>query len=738
MSELYLADLNDSQVTDLRWQLQNNISNLIREKELGLRLREKTIAYNQVVDELHNRDTRPRVDPLEKLPREIITKILHELSYHVYFIPDLLTLTLVSKTWQDFILSEPLLWNNFVLDDINDLVVIASVQMRLSGHAPIHLHLHVPTVFEQWEFLYPILLDGRDRIEDITLYLEYHMYPGDDDRNDTDMWRILASLGSLPKLREIGNSWLPFRDVYNVKRLLDSYPALQYIKNIPFTLGDLEVAKGKLDIRSVATYDSIESMLPALETERELREVTFCTEGSWFWRRDSDSKEPAINLDLDHQLGWTELIYERSLYQLPSTLLRCALSLTQLEAHLTIKGLNTILPIIHQLQKLDQVTFNIQMDTNDTMSVSPDLSPNIRACGLHVNVFCDIDTPPLLEDLRHSNVVLARESLVELLLRAMPNIDRLTLLLYCDKPYVPFPVFEGCFLGRYLNLSFAYNSLNGSHHTSIPLSTQSLDLTCDRDVLCSLSSRTLKSLSAFEPHLPTGSTTRSLDCRLDLDEWPNLEKLCIYGDAVAWHKSSLAFLKKVTISLDDTRARGNNVTSFIQHLACHPKSYPSLEEISLRESPEWDILMIMLERRNLLQEPDIKMITKISVHSPCSIKIQQIIKTLLRGKWAQRPSNRDLSLAGNAPVLLDLELPGCYMCHRGLRSCDLPVTKRPEGYDNDLIKRLQIYPEDEDEILETWDERTRAWEEIDRAGAGRQIACSLAKNAVHVMDADYC
>ncbi|PVF90976.1 hypothetical protein CPB86DRAFT_667659, partial [Serendipita vermifera] len=126
--------------------------------------------------------------------------------------------------------------------------------------------------------------------------------------------------------------------------------------------------------------------------------------------------------------------------------------------------------------------------------------------------------------------------------------------------------------------------------------------------------------------------------------------------------------------------------------------------------PELDILVIMLERRNLLQGPSIKKIKKISLSSTCSLRIQKIISVLLGGRWVERPSNKDLSLAGNVDVLLDLTLPGCYMCHRGLRFCDAPVQNVPkEGNTQGLLEALQVYPEDEDEILSSWSDRALLW-----------------------------
>ncbi|PVF91705.1 hypothetical protein CPB86DRAFT_680614, partial [Serendipita vermifera] len=91
-------------------------------------------------------------------------------------------------------------------------------------------------------------------------------------------------------------------------------------------------------------------------------------------------------------------------------------------------------------------------------------------------------------------------------------------------------------------------------------------------------------------------------------------------------------------------------------IACHPESYPSLEHIVLMGCPEWDILMIMLERRNLLSCSSIKRITRLDIKGAYSPKFCSILCNLLKCKWPERPSNRDLSLAGNAEMILDLSL----------------------------------------------------------------------------------
>lgn len=290
---------------------------------------------------------------------------------------------------------------------------------------------------------------------------------------------------------------------------------------------------------------------------------------------------------------------------------------------------------------------------------------------------------------------------------------------------VPISSLEGLFYGTHLTLS-GHEGVEAPKPTSIPPSTCSLFLTCDQDTACSLSSGSLQNLLIVNLDPRSGPYSRNTDPRLDLNSWPALEKLSINGIAVAWRKSSLAFLRIVSIHAHRSGPSGNiKITSFIKDIASHPSSYPSLEEIALDRCPELDILVIMLERRNLLQGPSIKKIKKISLSSTCSLRIQKIISVLLGGRWVERPSNKDLSLAGNVDVLLDLTLPGCYMCHRGLRFCDAPVQNVPkEGNTQGLLEALQVYPEDEDEILSSWSDRALLWENIDQNGAGRVMHCS--------------
>jgi hypothetical protein len=78
------------------------------------------------------------------------------------------------------------------------------------------------------------------------------------------------------------------------------------------------------------------------------------------------------------------------------------------------------------------------------------------------------------------------------------------------------------------------------------------------------------------------------------------------------------------------------------------------------------------------------------------------------------------------------------MCHRGLRFCDAPVENIPKNYNKEsILEHFNAYPEQEDEILATWEERARAWESIDRSGAGRLMTCGWSKNIYEHITAEY-
>ncbi|CAG8734728.1 3782_t:CDS:1 [Acaulospora colombiana] len=110
-------ETSESQWETLRQQLQDEIIQLSRSKKNQERLRKIKASYNETMDMLRDIETGMRMDPLEILPNEINTAIMLNISsvdegwYTSKDLDILSPLLLVSKRWQSFVISEPLLWN---------------------------------------------------------------------------------------------------------------------------------------------------------------------------------------------------------------------------------------------------------------------------------------------------------------------------------------------------------------------------------------------------------------------------------------------------------------------------------------------------------------------------------------------------------------------------------------------------------------------------------------------------
>ncbi|CAG8764877.1 11337_t:CDS:1, partial [Acaulospora colombiana] len=95
-----ISGLDEIQLLELRWKLQDGISENLKDDTRTDSLQKSVSLYNKVLDTLHGLEINRRMDPMERLPDEIITKILFEVSkYHYSWysctdIKRLLTLTM--------------------------------------------------------------------------------------------------------------------------------------------------------------------------------------------------------------------------------------------------------------------------------------------------------------------------------------------------------------------------------------------------------------------------------------------------------------------------------------------------------------------------------------------------------------------------------------------------------------------------------------------------------------------
>lgn len=137
--------------------------------------------------------------------------------------------------------------------------------------------------------------------------------------------------------------------------------------------------------------------------------------------------------------------------------------------------------------------------------------------------------------------------------------------------------------------------------------------------------------------------------------WFNLTSLDVGGHDVDWRTISLPSVEKIVVGdRYPTRLKANN--SLIRDLGSDLRIFSSLSHVGFRFIPEWDLLFIMLERRNFTTNANITPITTISLPSRLVNAIMKPLASRLGMKLTKRPSNFDLSSTSIAEAYFDRSL----------------------------------------------------------------------------------
>jgi hypothetical protein len=669
LDPIHLSNIKEGQLSDLCESLRNDIVGVLNNEKVANTLEKKKTAYNQFVDALRSRQSWPRVDPLQKLPNEIFTKILLQLmarpqpGYTRVFTEPLLPLTMVSRKWRNFLLSEPSLWNEIDLDKKNDRDAIVCLQLKLSRDLPLDLVIPIP--IELWGNIRPNLQKNRDRIESIVFIGNFTNSMPNYHKIGSEIRSFLGDLCPLPRLRRIVHLDLYTEGVYDIQWIVDSFPSLTELE-IPLTSDELQATKDILHITSLTTFDDPKIVMPIAQTIETLRKVRFDMK-SLNSRKDINKVESSRDIGWTSQLDWTELHWTKT-YPVPLFLLKCLSRLVSIYITADIQTFNGILNSIDHLSVLKSFRIDIYIHNAHSLNLNEPsrleaphlIRPNFNVDSLVITIRGYEDgggeEEEGIQDDKSPEVIGA---MVELLLYTMPNVQHLDIGLvgrYFRRPEpLPRLFLDRHFNGRDLALSFVDVRFLPIEEGHIPPSVHTLQILAGRDSMCALSSNFVKYLRM----LPKDSwSNNDPKLMIDLSTWPGLE--CIHADSdnvywIQWDKASLAHLRCVSITV----AHSGDITAgtfFINTIACNTNSYPSLEEIRLDRCPEWDILMIMLERRNLLASPNTKRIKRLSIPEICPPGICRVIHTFLQGKWPERPSNWELSMAANADIMEDITM----------------------------------------------------------------------------------
>jgi hypothetical protein len=634
--------ITEARLLTARWGLQEEIVALLdsnsSKAEDGALLQNKKASYNQVMDSLQDiqQSLTSRMDPMDKLPNELWNIILMGYIEYMYSFPRrrsdrLFSLMTVSQRWRHYMLSAPDLWTHIYLNAKGrNLVSSLTRVLDLSRDLPLTLTCEVLST--QWTELLPLLLPHRSRITHLTISSRY---PYEFLQGIETMQKILGDLTPLPNLRHLSDVWgyesLAAEDDF-VCKLFDQSPLLERLEDIVFSSKPLLEAKDKLTLREVSIYANSIRDSSVLEGFPSLRQVQlFALSG----------EEPLTHFSPQqtHQLYWTHLgstlrLHSSILHRLP--LLTClSLEISRLE------DLEQTIMVFHRLPCLEKFIGHVYfVESSHSFELASPVIPNHRIRSIVLDTFDSPNEPASGNSNRIS----------EAFAQVAPSVQYL-------KLGAKLEVVKLWNWDRYENLKrVSIQTVNGEMDTAFPRSVERFSIFSVHD-LSSLKAQPSVKILDIEVDILSCNVNMVVsekDALIDLTEWPALETANVQSIYARFLGASVSSLRRISISsLYAGWTNDLHITRFINEMARNPRDLPCLEEIKLNDFPEWDILIIMLERRNLLSGPDITPIKRLSLPFTSPPHISRLLPGLLAGKWVQRPSNLALSVVATIKDILD-------------------------------------------------------------------------------------
>jgi hypothetical protein len=644
----------DTSLSTQRWQLQEEIISLLNSdapnKEKEALLHAKKVSYNQIMERLQ--PPRQRSNPMDKFPTEIMEKIILDLITEyseIYQILEkkvelLLPLAMVSKQWKDFIWSAPIFWNCVTAYGYMTNAIARVVQgLALSRNLSLTVIVHIFPCL--WHDIRPFLLPHRQRIVTFVNLEAFHDLRDRCPEPEIYGKEMLLDLVPLPKLRLVNGDWGNNYESDDVVEFFDHAPSLESLSDLDLDSNLLFEAKSRLRLREFDTCCDIAEILPTLEKFPSIQRITFRSDYK-------DEDPPLLSFRSNEPFNWTHLHYPEDHARRTSLtpLFHRLPVLTYLNITLGIEQFLDITVSLHRLQCLREYIVDIQLKPGDlALLLEPILpvKPNYTIQRLEISVSKSSRFSSMEPNRDVPNI---SPIISEMMTEAAPAIETMSFL----KNIGSLSHWRLDKYGRLKNISITPYETNVD--VCIPSCIQTMSIFCVD--LATWSLRPYPCIRTLNIHRPTESYSRERstvpETFMDLEEWPALESLNLPSIYSRFRGASLSSLRSITLKTAKYSWKiDTNITLFIKELAECVNNYPCLEEIHLDECPDWDILMIMLERRNILASSRIKPIRKLSLPSICPSSISQLFPGLLAGKWVQRPSNLELSQAGNANLILD-------------------------------------------------------------------------------------
>jgi hypothetical protein len=631
----------------------------------------------------------PVGDPLKVFTAEIWQEILRLASHDsrhlgLSTIDNVLFFTLVSDLWRQKILSSPTLWTDLRLDgSSDDHEAKLATAFHLCADLPLSLDLSLSKNILDMKCPYIVGQGHRIRTLNISFFLEHHTRSELLAHLVVETGRLtrLETFSFLGSVRQISNDHTILKDAAQIKSLNYLYMApellqlesMQYLRQLTTGLSLDEIILHLSRLGHLTTINTFNS--PSIRRHNPQPETSVVAGG------DKRTEEATSSLEIiSCKVFSLNICYpERSFGLL---LRRTAPSLTQLRIliyWMQLLELITVSQYLIQLERLD-IQFYTQ-GYNDLYPVpaSPDIQiPKINVKYFHVDIrissyFYAIGADEEGSKIDHQNA----KRFVEIAATWIPDVEHLSVQTTFDDAFL-ISYIQSLHCLKSLNItatnrgSDAFASNTGNAIMALP-SIETLSIIGRSSIISSFSYPNSHHLCLRESQEFIGlghatgyeSLTNLVDSKtgMPLDNWTNLTHLDIADPNADWSGISLPAVATITIGFRQGGEPTSRLSSssLLAILASKSDTFPSLQKLRMRCIPEWDLLFIMLERRNFSannpnSEASSTSITCLDLPGLPPPFILQPLISRLRRRLTKRPSNYDLSLQSLVETYFNPEL----------------------------------------------------------------------------------
>lgn len=613
--------------------------------------------YNTLIDRL---DRSSLGDPFKVLPPELWPDIIYNLlaDYRSvkWEIDYLLPLTSVSRHWQQIILSTPSFWDCIrITEKTEDLEAKLATCIHLSKDLPLDIYFVAPPSL--WDTIGSIIVAQSSRIRTVHLLILGSPVSA----VHSTLTSILNSFGKLSALEDLSlfngldDDAAGYASLYTLLKNATTIRSLTSRSISPeiFRLGSMQ------KIECLTSYLPYSEILPHLSALRYLKAVRLnnspisapTPEINRAIPPDDRKGDNAQKLTYKPQ-GWTSLWVCYHLDSLLWPLLdSISLTLTSLDIPILFDSLPNLIQACSYMPNLHSLSM--------ALTISEDVNFQPFSADSYVLHIQHLSVRLLYSE--SLEVVTSYQSLAERFAQALiawaPDVKHLFFSTFLDpSPILPYiqslqqlaTLSVGTFLDQPEPLPItelsAVESVNISG-SCVPILTA---LSCP-----SILKLTIHPIDAIEERF------FFQPIRLHPTKWLNLRTIEINSDDAMWDRISLPGVEEITFGSNSglwSPDPSHISPSLLKELACNSSAFPSLKYLGIRNAPNWDILLLMLERRNFLDSNESTTITKLGLPIFPAPMILRPLVDRLRRKLTDRSSNFDISLQSVAKGYFDTEL----------------------------------------------------------------------------------